>query len=362
MSATTIPALGVRACEGSAVLVGGVPQTATRLAGFLNGLPSWSQELPADRPEGVVVEDAFVPSPSHDPAGPLRSPLPCLVVVALDAASAEVGRGLVVRPAAPPERGDAPEPAEPTGRLVASTLRVAEEAHLWSVTLAGGGATATQYLLRVTFEAPSAGEGVGPFAEVAWQAQRPTQAHAEDPRPSKRARRRLLPPQAWGLPATTTPLDGDCLDAAYVCVVPPDARAVELQCVVSRRGAAAPGSTLLRYALHCLPLGPLTVPPTALLATRATADEDEPQAPMSPRGGSGGRKRAVIVGVSKYSRRPRGDLEYWSGPAGAGPGSRDEDATSWYRYLTSAGYQCVILGDEFSPCRRAPPVPPAPPP
>lgn len=53
-----------------------------------------------------------------------------------------------------------------------------------------------------------------------------------------------------------------------------------------------------------------------------------------------GKKLAVLVGVSKYSRRPvrrMSDLEY-----------ADDDVVHWLGYLKKAGYQCKVFGDEFS--------------
>ena len=48
-----------------------------------------------------------------------------------------------------------------------------------------------------------------------------------------------------------------------------------------------------------------------------------------------GKRLAVVVGVSKYTRRRGGDLEWC-----------DEDATAWYHYLTGIGFNCKVYGDE----------------
>ena len=55
----------------------------------------------------------------------------------------------------------------------------------------------------------------------------------------------------------------------------------------------------------------------------------------------GGKKLAVLVGVSKYTRRPKkrmSDLEY-----------ADDDIVMWFTYLRQKGYECKVFGDEFSP-------------
>ena len=54
-----------------------------------------------------------------------------------------------------------------------------------------------------------------------------------------------------------------------------------------------------------------------------------------------GKKVAVLVGVSKYTRRPKkrmSDLEY-----------ADDDIVQWYHYLRKLGFECKVFGDEFSP-------------
>jgi hypothetical protein len=54
-----------------------------------------------------------------------------------------------------------------------------------------------------------------------------------------------------------------------------------------------------------------------------------------------GRKMAVLVGVSKYTRRPKkrmSDLEY-----------ADDDIVQWYHYLQRLGFECKVFGDEYSP-------------
>ena len=50
----------------------------------------------------------------------------------------------------------------------------------------------------------------------------------------------------------------------------------------------------------------------------------------------------VLERGSKYTRRPKkriSDLEY-----------ADDDIVQWYTYLKRLGYECTVLGDEFSPC------------
>lgn len=105
--------------------------------------------------------------------------------------------------------------------------------------------------------------------------------------------------------------------------------------------ATAPGPTVLRYAIHGHTAPVVNVPMPLLIASEDTAPQVIPTTPAAPPPEPSesltGLKRAVIVGVSKYSRRPRGDLEWC-----------DEDATSWYNYLTGLGYDCRIFGDEFS--------------
>ena len=51
-----------------------------------------------------------------------------------------------------------------------------------------------------------------------------------------------------------------------------------------------------------------------------------------------GKRLAVLVGISKYTRRRMSDLEY-----------ADDDVVHWYEYLRRLGFECKIYGDEFSP-------------
>ena len=97
---------------------------------------------------------------------------------------------------------------------------------------------------------------------------------------------------------------------------------VEVTCRVSRRGQA---DLLPRY----------------LITQRTLSIPERVPVPLPVTGGvtnSSPRRVALLVGVSTYRRASVNPLQYC-----------DEDVTAWHEYLSARGYECLILGDEYSP-------------
>lgn len=128
----------------------------------------------------------------------------------------------------------------------------------------------------------------------------------------------------YGTVTSTTTIDRDSHESIFMPVIPHDANGT-VQCEVA--SSCVTGGEL-RYAVYRQ---------SEYLRSALTDALVMPSA----RRPAVGLKLAVLVGVSKYTRRPRkriSDLEY-----------ADDDIVQWYTYLKRLGYECTVLGDEFSP-------------
>lgn len=242
------------------------------------------------------------------------------------------------------------------GRLVAAALQHPGETQSWRLrvgdaiaALSSCPSDVAQVYMRVTLEPDLSAMPPG-IVVVTWSCH----YHRSTTDPPSAKRPRPLQPAAWGTQTVTAQLGGSAAgrDSVFLCPVPRSATDAEVHCTLQWQPLASP-LAVMRYAVHGHVLPEVSVPASLLHATEDPAPStgmmmgDAAAAPPatpnhalvpSPPPSSPPQKLAVIVGVSKYSRRPRGDLEWC-----------DEDANTWYEYLTQRGYQCRILGDEFSP-------------
>ena len=259
-----------------------------------------------------------------------------------------------------------------SGRLVAAALQRPGEVHTWRFSVGdavpiGHPFPIAQVYLRVTFDADTmTGVGVGladgltPVAQVNWVLRMnggaagaartvlhrdgswhsPAAAGITSLSPAVGAnanRPKPLPPVAWGEQSAMGQISHECRDSVFLCVVPVDTPQAEALCVVQWLPDAVTATSVLRYAIHGQLVTDIGVPHAILLASEVPAISNTGRPLMSPimspqispsnsfyglpapeQPPVVGRKMAVIVGVSKYTRRPRGDLEWC-----------DEDACSW---------------------------------
>lgn len=172
--------------------------------------------------------------------------------------------------------------------------------------------------------------------------------------PSKRPR--PPPSTVAGLQTVVSHIDTITHDSVFVCLVPTDVLTSDVRCPGYVTGVLAPRRRvvkwnaplpvqLVRYAIH-RHLAHTELPPELLLS-----GSTEPS-PTAVTVTETAKKRAVLVGVSKYTRR-RGDLEYCDedkrGEVVLDRTHRSGGITTWYKYLTEMGYECRVFGDEFSP-------------
>lgn len=177
------------------------------------------------------------------------------------------------------------------GRLVVASLTPEDSIHKWVFNLPVKDEQVF-YKIDINFESTSA-------TLVSWF------LHTSQ----KRKRRR------WN---QGTVAEEQTTQSTFVATVPANRKSA-LECIVQSMG----GNTL-RYNItsQVIRMGedPSIDPPITA-----------PQKPLRQR------RRAIIVGISRYRRESVRPLEYC-----------DEDADAWYRYLTDRGYDCTILGDEFN--------------
>ena len=183
----------------------------------------------------------------------------------------------------------------PTGRLVVATLTQSDNIHKWLFTLPTQ-SKQSYYKVDVKFEQPAC-------TVVSWF------LHTT----SNRKRRR------WN---QGTVSDEQTSESTFVATVPANRKAT-LECIVERTSLV---TDTVRYtvtkrtvSVDGLDLAPTLPPPT---------QTPTPKQPL---------RKAIIVGISQYRKASVRPLEYC-----------DEDAETWYRYLTERGYDCQIFGDEFN--------------
>jgi hypothetical protein len=276
--------------------VTGVPADTTRLLVLINGVKCYECEVTGSGTARIAIRDGLQ---STD----MAASLPACRGGLLQLYAVNDGQFVLGTTSLPnfchtsmQRGGGSPITGAPT-RAVASALRRPNELHRWEFPVP---ADVTERVLNVcvTFEPPPV-ETTGILATVRW----------------------VLPLGCqWGTVTGTTLIDKDCLRSSFAPLLPPGTDST-IQCEVGYGGSEA--SPEMRYVIHHH-VEPRDIPPR------------ETSRSLTP-----GRKLAVLVGVSKYTRRPKkrmGDLEY-----------ADDDIVMWYEYLRRLGYECKVFGDEFSP-------------
>ena len=316
--------------EGTSLVVGGVPAAATTVRLYVNGVRCHTT---GSTPSGTVI----IPVAALDT--PMRAALPTgpqlVQCYALDSTGVVLTVAQIADVRLPPAVASArslvgPEAAAALGnRLVASALHGAGNTHHWDFPVAQffGAAGADAVLcFRILFDTPDAAQ-----ATVEWTLPAAVSGAGGPPRA------RIPAAGAWGEIRAVTQISADCAESVFVVPAAavgthPD-RAV--RCVVAAAAAPLFAVGALRYAVYAAATGgSLTLPPVL-----GHIEEAEP-----PEQRRAGRKLAVLVGVSKYTRRPQkriSDLEY-----------ADDDIVQWFTYLRTIGFECRVYGDEFSPWPR----------
>ena len=226
-------------------------------------------------------------------------------------------------------------PGEGNQRLVTSILSTPREVHdwkflatastvdcihTWVVRFCRKSCVPTENISSHGTIAASLLRNTRPSATVQWT----SSSHPITPSESLKRQRDSIEPH--GTTSTKFILSDESTQCytAFSVFVPRNAR-VQVGCRVGRGGQV---DLLPRYTIHksvlCAPgcaLPCLTLPP--------------PVTSTQPR------RLALLVGVSKYRRTSVNPLEYC-----------DEDVTSWHQYLAQRNFECLILGDEYSPYPR----------
>lgn len=222
-------------------------------------------------------------------------------------------------------------------RRVATALNRPGDKHQWKLRLfdenPAAGSRPLLVYARVLFDTTAMDDEAGVLATVRWT--RPSypledvmkrEGVEPEPAPKRLRRSNLPPPASWGYIMAMTEVHlGRPVSVFTLPVDSEDLRdgkpfiecEVEWPQYISGRGPR-------RYVIHVYQQAqPEACLPPAMVPEAIPAPE--------------GKKLAVLVGISKYSRR-RSDLEY-----------ADDDVVYWYNWLSARGFECVVLGDEFSP-------------
>ena len=227
-------------------------------------------------------------------------------------------------------------------RLVATAMHNCGDVHAWEFPIRhlvqnsrteddGGRGLITVYL-RALFDADPLlfGSGV-PIGAVTWS-HTPTTSTTI---PLSKKRQRMPPSVAWGEHRCTTMIHQCCTESVFIATLPPSSLDGVIRCEVST-AVEVHYLTLggLRYAVYGRTLpngtGHDHVPP--LLGSGIEEEDEVVDAAVAvPTPQPLGKRLAVLVGVSKYSRRRNNDLE-WA----------DDDAVTWYEYLSARGYQSAL--------------------
>lgn len=193
-----------------------------------------------------------------------------------------------------------------TNRQCAGTLWYPGEKHSWrlSVDHLLNGELSLLLCARVVFEAPQS----DPLAIVRWSygSSVTDQAKVESPPAAKRSRSHVTSTTEVGQTSPTSVFP--------VWAIKGEPINCEIEWPLHLGSSGAPK----RYAVY---LEKNSEPPSLCTPTSV-----------------GGKRLAVLVGISKYTRKRNGDLEY-----------ADDDIVYWWKYLTKHGYTCRVFGDEFSP-------------
>ena len=322
--------------QSNNIVLRNVPASCTDLRFFLNGVQCHRCLHTA----GTL--GASVPLTAFDDAvrNSLPSNTPLLQCYALDAQGTVLALAAMSQLPVPIARDATPPHIADNGRLVASALHGPGDVHRWQFPverhLEADGDGTSLICVRVLFDVDNAvcanSASQDPLVTVEWEASR-----INDEAPQGRP-----PGSAWGQLRASTTVDVSCRESIFCAPVSRDG-SVRCTITVTPRVQIAPG--LIRYAVY-IRAAPDYRPPLLLGGEQSAAAVLGKGCPASPRNAHEpiGKRLAVLVGVSKYTRRPvkrMSDLEY-----------ADDDAVLWYRYLNSLGFDCKVLGDEFSPYPR----------
>ena len=156
-------------------------------------------------------------------------------------------------------------------------------------------------------------------------------------------RARLTHQQTWGditchsVIGDVGGVHQDCLHSVFACSLPVALWDDQpIHCAIQADGSTANNALLYYSILNDRPPTPVA-----------------PIVPAAP-----GRKRAVIVGVSKYSRRRGNDLEWCDEDANrqTAPSLPGGDCDAWYHYLSARGFECFVYGNSHPmPAGTGPP-------
>ena len=273
-----------------------VPASATSIRCVLNGLQCYQcnhdgQNTTVDIP----IKDGLNTVPAGCRGGSLE-------VYAIDDQSCIQGTTSVPNfcHASPNRRG------ETERRLVASVLLKGYDVHRWELPLADA---TTNHILRfcVRFDVQHQGP-TDVLATVHWS---------------------LPLGPGWGTLSGTVDVQQSSPDCVFSPLIPAGSMGA-VQCEII---AAMNLDQKLPYVIYRDRLDTLDM---------VTPRREKPLSLLITPAATVGRKIAVLVGVSKYTRRPlkrMSDLEY-----------ADDDIVQWWQYLCRMGFQTKVFGDEFSPC------------
>ena len=272
-----------------------VPTSATSIRCVLNGLQCYQCNHDG---QTTTVDIPIKEGLNNVPAGCRGG---SLEVYAIDDQSRIQGTTSVANfcHAGPNRRG------EPERRLVASVLLKGYDVHRWELPLADA---TTNHILRfcVRFDVQQQGP-TDVLATVHWS---------------------LPLGPSWGALSGTVDVQKNSPDCVFAPLIPAGSTGA-VQCEII---AAMNLDQKLPYVIYRDRLDTLEV---------VTPRHEKPLSLLISPAATVGRKIAVLVGVSKYTRRPQkrmSDLEY-----------ADDDIVQWWQYLCRMGFQTKVFGDEFSP-------------
>jgi hypothetical protein len=323
------------AASTGVLTVQNIPPGCTTLRFFLNG--AQCHTLSVVDPPAVTVS---VPLSVFDTLmrAALPSSAPLLQCYALDSADAVLTVAKLAQLVLPVSRNHSVLPASANqNRLVASTLHGPGDIHRWELPMDRfQEAIGSAVFLRVLFDAAEGTLRDKPSVTVQWRAM--VTAIDGTGAVDDTSRRRNPPLAAWGVQSATTMVSNACRQSAFWMTMGPHVRSVALDISVVSQVPLVPGA--LRYVVYAAAADRIPATPPML----GELEEPGGEALSERAAAAGGRRLAVLVGVSKYTRKPQkriSDLEY-----------ADDDVVAWYTYLRGLGFECKVYGDEFSPCRR----------
>lgn len=326
-----------------AVVVGDLPTGTRQVRVVINGVCTRTVPVEDDGASGVTIPCDTLLAEAPLEAQDIFPRVATVVLMAVDDRRQQLARCVTPECPLPPpfqdERrmgmgdaagGEGSVVGTGGGRLVAASLGPSlGETHTWSfrtgVQSAPEGHNIGGLFLRAAFDDHPAlvQPGTTPLVSITWSVHTPTTMDVDTPPDRKRPRLGPLLPVAWGDRMSITRIGNGCRDSCFLgALVPDPTPGVCVRCTMNWMPGVTLPTSALRYAIHGtvvpslgLPLPPPS-PPDALDLDVMTPLH--PTTVPSPRC-----KRAVIVGVSKYTRRQRprgGDLE-WCDGAGVRRGS-----------------------------------------